>query len=149
MSRRRGMPRCECLKPLYNLYDREPFEKELEPVCREQGLGVITYFSLAAGFLTGKYRQKEDLSKSPRGSRTVATYLNERGRRILEALDQVSRDLGARPASVAVACLMDRPTVTAPIASATSLDQLGDLIASTRLELGQDHRRLLDQSSSS
>jgi aryl-alcohol dehydrogenase-like predicted oxidoreductase len=132
-SARLGLPRYECLQPEYNLHDRAGFEGELESTCRENGIGVITYFSLARGFLTGKYRSKADLSQSPRGEGIGGKYLDERGFRILAALDEVAAQHRATPAQVALAWLMTR--VTAPIASATRLEQLEDLIAATHLEL--------------
>ncbi len=134
VSRAKGLPRYESLQPNYNLYDRAEYEAELEPLCVREKLVVITYFSLAAGFLTGKYRSEADLGKSPRGAK-VKNYLNERGRRILAALDAVSARYRATPARVALAWLIARPSVTAPIASATSLGQLEELLAATKLEL--------------
>jgi aryl-alcohol dehydrogenase-like predicted oxidoreductase len=134
LSRTEGLPRYECLQPLYNLYEREPFEKDLEPLCRAEGLGVIPYYSLASGFLTGKYRSEADLAKSQRGAK-VKNYLNDRGLRILGALDRVAERYRSTPARVALAWLLAEPTVTAPIASATSVDQLHDLTEATRLEL--------------
>jgi len=130
-----GLPRFQSLQPLYNLYDRAGYETDLEPVCVASGLGVITYFSLASGFLTGKYRSKDDLKKSKRGS-FVENKLDARGLRILAALDEVSLELKSTPTRVALAWLLARPSVTAPIASATSLAQLDELIAATRLNLG-------------
>lgn len=146
-SRNKAFPRYDSLQPNYNLYDREDYETRLEPVCREEGLGVIPYFSLAAGFLTGKYRSQEDLAKSPRG-RFVQKYLNERGFRILEALDEVAKDLGSTPGKVAIAWLAARPGVTAPIASATSLEQLADLTDAVNLELEPSSMELLNRASS-
>jgi aryl-alcohol dehydrogenase-like predicted oxidoreductase len=134
VSRANRLPRYECLQPLYNLYDRPPFEEALEPLCVKEGLGVITYYSLAAGFLTGKYRSEADLAKSARGSK-VKGYLNERGQRILVALDDVAGRYGSTPTRVALAWLLARPSVTAPIASATSLEQFVDLVEASRLEL--------------
>ena len=134
VSRQNGVPRYETLQPNYNLYDRAGYESALEPVCLENGLGVIPYFSLAKGFLTGKYRSEADLSKSPRGG-GIKSYLDERGFRILRALDEVAEEYDATPAQVSLAWLIARPSITAPIASATSLEQLGDLIKATRLEL--------------
>jgi aryl-alcohol dehydrogenase-like predicted oxidoreductase len=145
-SREKSYPRYDCLQPHYNLCERQPFENDLEPVCRKAGLAVIPYFSLAAGFLTGKYRSEKDLSKSPRGP-GLKKYLNERGFRILGALDQVAGHLGATPGKVALAWLLSRPIVTAPIASATSLAQLDDLIDATRLQLCPENLRLLEQAS--
>jgi aryl-alcohol dehydrogenase-like predicted oxidoreductase len=146
ISKEKGLPRYECLQPLYNLYDRAPYEEALEPLCRKEGLGVIPYYSLAAGFLTGKYRSEADLGQSARGA-TVKKYLTERGTRILQALDRVAARTGATPARVALAWLMNRPTVTAPIASATSQKQLDELIAATRLELDAAAVEELDRAS--
>lgn len=134
ISARMGLPRYESLQPLYNLSDRAAFERDLEPVCRENGVGVIPYYALAAGFLTGKYRSEKDFGKSVRGA-NMAKYLTDRGRRILTALDEVALHHGASPAQVAVAWLMAQPSITAPIASASRPEQLDDLIAATRLRL--------------
>jgi aryl-alcohol dehydrogenase-like predicted oxidoreductase len=134
VSKELGLPRYECLQPGYNLYDRAGFEAELEPLCVREGLGVIPYYSLAAGFLTGKYRGEADLAGRARGAK-VKTYLNERGFRILAALDRVAARYKATPAKVAIAWLLARPSVTAPIASATGVEQLRDLLDATRLEL--------------
>jgi aryl-alcohol dehydrogenase-like predicted oxidoreductase len=146
VSKQNGCPSYDCLQPLYNLHDRVAFEEGLEPLCRQAGIGVIPYYSLAAGFLTGKYRSEQDLSQSLRGA-TVKKYLNERGFRILKALDQVAEQFRSTPARVALAWLRSRPSVTAPIASATSLEQLDDLIEATRLELDGPAIELLDQAS--
>ena len=146
VSRENGLPRYESLQPNYNFYDRAEYEAELEPFCREQGLGVIPYFSLAKGFLTGKYRSEADLSKSPRGQ-GVKRYLDARGFRILRALDEVAEQHQSTPARVSLAWLIARPNITAPIASATSLEQLDDLIAATKLELDQAAIEKLDQAS--
>jgi aryl-alcohol dehydrogenase-like predicted oxidoreductase len=146
MNRRLGLARYESLQPLYNLYDRAVYEDQLEPLCVEEGVGVIPYYSLAAGFLSGKYRSEDDLSKSARGG-TVKKYLNERGFRILDALDQVAARYDSIPARVALAWVIARPSITAPIASATSLAQLNDLIESTKLQLDQEAIALLDQAS--
>ena len=145
-SRQLGYPIYQSLQPLYNLYDRAEYEASLEPLCQEEGLGVISYFSLASGFLTGKYRSESDLSKSARG-RIVKKYLNDRGLRILNALDQVANQYNSTPARVSIAWLIARPSITAPIASATSLEQLNDLIEATRLELDQASIELLNQAS--
>jgi aryl-alcohol dehydrogenase-like predicted oxidoreductase len=141
---RPGCARYQCLEPLYNLYDRQDYEAELEPVCRGNGLGVITYYSLAGGFLTGKYRSESDAANSARRD-VVMKYLNRRGLRILDALDQVAKELGATPAAVSIAWLLTRPTVTAPIASATSLEQLRALIEGTRLTLDGSSLELLNR----
>jgi aryl-alcohol dehydrogenase-like predicted oxidoreductase len=146
VSEQRRLPRYMTLQPLYNLYDRSTFEGPLAELCVREDIGVITYFSLAAGFLTGKYRSDADFEKSARGP-GMAKYLNPRGLRILEALDDVAAALAATPAQVSLAWLMARPGVTAPIASATSLAQLGELIAATRLVLDADSVRALDRAS--
>jgi aryl-alcohol dehydrogenase-like predicted oxidoreductase len=146
ISEKSGYPRYESLQPLYNLYDRAEYESTLEPICREHELGVICYYGLASGFLTGKYRSEEDLAQSARGQ-GVKKYMNERGFRILAALDEVAKRCQATPARVALAWLISRPTVTAPIASATSLAQLDDLMAAVDLKLDQDALALLDQAS--
>jgi len=142
-SAAKSLPRYESLQPLYNLADRANFEKELEPLCLREGVGVIPYYALGAGFLTGKYRSQADLSKSPRGAR-VKDYLNDRGRRILKALDDVSASVGAKPAQVALAWLIARPSITAPIASATTPAQLEDLLAGARLKLDREAIELLN-----
>jgi aryl-alcohol dehydrogenase-like predicted oxidoreductase len=142
-----GVPAYCSLQPEYNLYDREGFESTLAPVCEEYGLGVISYYSLASGFLTGKYRSKEDLGKSVRGGSIGESYLNERGFRILKALDQVCETHRVSPATVSLAWLMQRPGLTAPIASATSETQLGDLMRAARIELSSEEVALLDQAS--
>jgi aryl-alcohol dehydrogenase-like predicted oxidoreductase len=139
-------PRYESLQPHYNLYERADYEANLEPVCREHGLGVIPYFSLASGFLTGKYRSESDLNKSARGQ-GVRKYLNERGFRILAALDQVAAQHYSTPAKVSLAWLMARPGITAPIASATSVGQLNDLVDATELELDNSSIETLNQAS--
>ncbi len=130
-----GLPRFESLQPLFNLYDRAEFEADLQPLCVAQGVGVINFFGLAAGFLTGKYRQPEDAAKSARGKNAVARYLNERGLRILAALDDVAARHGATPGQVALAWQIAQPAITAPIVSATSLTQLAELVAATHLRL--------------
>jgi aryl-alcohol dehydrogenase-like predicted oxidoreductase len=146
VSERLGIPRYESLQPLYNLYDRAVYEDELEPLCVDEGIGVINFYPLGAGFLTGKYRSQDDLSQSQRGV-MVKKYLNERGFRILEALDQVAAQYQATPAQVALAWLIARPSITAPIASATSLEQLNDLVAAAKLELDQAAIELLNKTS--
>ena len=133
-SEKNGLPRYESLQPEYSLAERAGFESGLEQLCREKNLGVITYFSLASGFLTGKYRSEADLEKSARGQ-MVRKYMNERGKRILAALEEVARDLNSTPAQVAIAWLIARPSVTAPIASARTIEQLNDLVAATKLKL--------------
>jgi aryl-alcohol dehydrogenase-like predicted oxidoreductase len=143
-SAKMGLPRYETLQPLYNLFDRSELEGDLEKVCLDNAISVISYSSLASGFLTGKYRSERDFGKSVRGSR-MGNYLNERGLRILAALDQVAIHHAATPAQVALAWLMARPGIAAPIASATSLDQLQDLIAAARLRLEPSDIEKLDR----
>jgi aryl-alcohol dehydrogenase-like predicted oxidoreductase len=146
VSEKEGLPRYESLQPNYNLYDRVDYEGSLEPLCLEKNVGVISYFSLAMGFLTGKYRSRDDLSKSVRG-RGVEKYLNVRGFRILGALDELAAQYDSTPTRVALAWLIARPSITAPIASATSLEQLTDLIAATKLELSASAIEQLNQAS--
>jgi aryl-alcohol dehydrogenase-like predicted oxidoreductase len=143
---RPGYPSYQCLQPLYNLYDRGEFETEFELLCLEKGLGVIPYFPLASGFLTGKYRSEKDLANRPRGE-MVRKYLDQRGFRILDALDRVAGRYRTAPAAVSLAWLIARPGITAPIASATSREQLTDLIAATKLALDPSSIELLDQAS--
>jgi len=146
VSKRLGLPRYESLQPLYNLYDRADYEDGLEPLCARENVGVIPYYSLAAGFLTGKYRSGADLAQSARGG-TVKKYLNERGFRILTALDEVAAQYDSTPARVALAWVSARPSITAPIASATSLDQLNDLIEATKLRLAPEAIEALNRAS--
>lgn len=146
VSARLGLPRYETLQPLYNLYDREDYEKNLASLCVKEGIAVIPYFSLASGFLTGKYRSAEDLEGKARGER-VKRCLEPRGLRILAALDEAARQTRSNPAQVALAWLMTRPAIAAPIASATSLQQLDDLIASTSLVLSPAVLKDLDRAS--
>jgi aryl-alcohol dehydrogenase-like predicted oxidoreductase len=139
-----GLPRYNTLQPLYNLYDREVFEKELLPICLENKIAVIPYYSLAAGFLTGKYRDANDTVKSVRGTKAL-TYLNERGFKILDALDEVSRRNDCENSSVAIAWLLSRPAIAAPIASATSLPQLESLFKGVELKLSESDLALLEE----
>jgi aryl-alcohol dehydrogenase-like predicted oxidoreductase len=141
-----GLPRYEVLQPEYNLYDRQGYEGPLRDLAAAEGLGVITYFSLAKGFLSGKYRSEADLGKSPRG-KGVKGYLDERGFRILGALDTVAVRHGARPAEVALAWLMAQPGVTAPIASATSAEQLDSLLRAASLTLHAEDLAALEEAS--
>jgi aryl-alcohol dehydrogenase-like predicted oxidoreductase len=141
-----GLPRYETLQPLYNLYDRDSFEGDLQNLCVRENIGVITYFSLAAGFLTGKYRSADDFGKSARGQ-GMKKYLNPRGLKILAALDEIARRLDATPAQVSLAWLMGRPGVTAPIASATNVAQLDELLRATTLKLDAEAMQALEQAS--
>jgi aryl-alcohol dehydrogenase-like predicted oxidoreductase len=145
-SKHGGYPQYESLQPEYNLYDREGFETKLQPLCRQARLGVIPYFSLASGFLTGKYRSEKDLSGRARAG-MVNKYLTARGFRILDALDEVAKQYDSTPAKVALAWLLAQPTITAPIASATSVEQLHDLLDATRLELDGGALERLNQAS--
>ncbi|MBV9267910.1 MAG: aldo/keto reductase [Acidobacteriaceae bacterium] len=142
-----GLARYESLQPLYNLYDRAEYERDLEPVCAREHIGVIPYFSLASGFLTGKYKSEADLGDRARGS-IVKKYLTERGARVIQALERVAQELSASPAQVAIAWLLARPSVTAPIASATTLEQLDTLLKAAELKLDRQSIELLDHASS-
>jgi aryl-alcohol dehydrogenase-like predicted oxidoreductase len=146
-SAKKGLPRYELEQPEYNLYDRTRFEAGVREVCIAEGLGVIPYYSLASGFLSGKYRSKADLDKSVRGQ-GVAKYLNPRGMRILDALDAVAADRSAKPAEVALAWLIAQKGVTAPIASATSVAQVDSLARAVQLDLTAAELRRLDSASS-
>jgi len=146
VSAREGLARFEVLQPEYNLMVRDGFEGPLQRLCIERGLGVLPYFGLASGFLTGKYRSAADKAKSVRGSRMDA-YLNERGFRVLAALDAVAAEAGATPAQVALAWLAAQPGITAPIASATSLEQLEELLGVLTLELSAAQLETLNAAS--
>ncbi|GAA5528581.1 aldo/keto reductase [Herpetosiphon gulosus] len=146
ISQELNLPRYESLQPLYNLYDREAYETQLETVCQQADLGVIPYSTLASGFLTGKYRSEADLIQSARGSR-VRSYLNPRGWTILKALDEVAAEVQATSGQVALAWQIARPSITAPIASATNLDQVNDLIKAAQLELTSNMIDYLNQAS--
>ncbi len=147
VAERDGLPRYESLQPHYNLMERARFEDALEPLCAKRGLGVVNYFGLASGFLSGKYRSEADLGKSAARGATVGKYLTPTGFGVLKALDEVGRHHGASPATVAVAWLVARPTITAPIASATSIAQLKDLFAAATLHLDRDAIEALDAAS--
>lgn len=146
-SERDGYPRYESLQPQYNLYDRTPFETELEKLCEQMQLGVIPYYSLASGFLTGKYQSKEDASTAKRAA-ALGKYFDDRGQRILAALADVASENESTPARVALAWLMARPSITAPIASATSLEQLRDIMGAAELKLSTESLEKLNQASS-
>jgi aryl-alcohol dehydrogenase-like predicted oxidoreductase len=148
VSQDHNLPRYETLQPEYNLYDRAGYETELEPLVKAQGLGVISYYALASGFLTGKYRDPADAAKSPaRGAKVVAQYLNPRGQAILRALDAVAEAQKATPAQIALAWLMARDSITAPIASASSVEQLQEILQAARLTLTPAQIQALDQAS--
>lgn len=141
-----GLPRYDVLQPEYNLYDRGGFDGPLRDLVLAEDIGVVTYFSLARGFLTGKYRSDADLGQSPRGG-GVRGYLNPRGTRILDALDRIADRHGAKPAEVALAWIAARPGVTAPIASATTVEQVDSLIRSASLTLTKADMDALDAAS--
>ena len=147
VSKRHGLPSYQSLQPKYNLYERAEYESTLEPLILKEGLGVVPYYGLASGFLTGKYRSEADLGKSPRGA-GVKKYLDDRGFRILAALDEVAKTHHSTPGKVALAWLIARPSITAPIASATSLEQLHDLVDATNLDLDKASIETLNQASS-
>ncbi|GAA4087614.1 aldo/keto reductase [Mucilaginibacter panaciglaebae] len=146
VSQANGFARYETLQPEYNLYDRQEYENEYESICLNNNLGVITFYSLASGFLSGKYRSEADLSKSARGG-GVKKYLNDRGFKILDALEQVASKYQTTPAAVAIAWVIAHKGITAPIASATSLKQLEDITAAVRLNLDQAATDLLTEAS--
>lgn len=138
-----GLPRYDVIQPEYNLYTREKFEGALSDLCVAEDIGVINYYGLAAGFLTGKYRSEADTKDKARGG-GMSRYLNDKGTRVLQALDAVAGDVGAKPAEVAIAWLIAKPAVTAPIVSATSLNQLESLTKSASLKLSDDAMAMLD-----
>jgi aryl-alcohol dehydrogenase-like predicted oxidoreductase len=147
VSRKNELPRYEALQPHYNLYNRSDYESSLEPLCLEHQVGVVNYFALASGFLTGKYRAPADAAKSTRGKGVIDQYLNARGFRILAALDDVGRRYDVSPGSVALAWQIARPSVTAPIASATTANQVHELVAATKLNLDKAAIEQLDTAS--
>jgi aryl-alcohol dehydrogenase-like predicted oxidoreductase len=142
-----GLARYESLQPKYNLYYRDEYERELEPLCREQGVGVITYSSLGSGFFSGKYRRGQTLPKTARASGIERQYFNERGWRILDAVDAVGKQTGATDAQVALAWILARPGITAPIASATTPEQLTELLGALDVKLDKEALDRLDQAS--
>jgi len=146
VAKKYNLPRYESLQPEYNLVARAGYESELEPLIRKEDIGVISYYGLASGFLTGKYRSEADLSKSARGQ-GVRKYLDARGLRILAALDEVASRHAATPAQVALAWLIARPGVTAPIVSATSVAQLEEILAAARLQLAAEDIAVLNAAS--
>ena len=141
-----GLPHYTALQPDYNLYDRQGYETDLAPVAAKYGLGVIPYFSLAAGFLTGKYRTRADAEGKARAYK-VLNYFNPRGEKILKALAEVELQTGAKQASIAIAWLLAQPTITAPIASATSVEQLDSLFAAVDLKLSPEQLQSLTEAS--
>lgn len=147
VSKENGLARYETLQPLYNLYDRKVYEEALETVVTDNGLGVINFYGLAAGFLTGKYRTQADASKSLRGESVIARYLDERGLKVLRGLDQVAEKHGAQPGQVALAWQIARPSITSPIVSATSLQQLNELAQAATLKLDDADIQTLNDAS--
>jgi aryl-alcohol dehydrogenase-like predicted oxidoreductase len=145
-TKKNNYPSYQSFQPLYNLYDRDAYEKEIEPICLQHNIGVITYYSLASGFLTGKYRSENDLNKSKRGG-GIKKYMNERGFRILHALDEVSKQYNTNQASIALAWVISRQGITAPIASATTVEQLNELIKATEIKLDAAAIELLNKAS--
>ena len=145
-AERLGLPQYTALQPEYNLHARQVYEQDLAPVAAKYGLGVVPYFSLASGFLTGKYQTLEDSKGKNRESR-VAQYFDERGKQILKALAQVEEETGAKQASIALAWLLAQPTITAPIASATSVEQLQSLFAAVELKLSPEQVKTLSDAS--
>ncbi|WP_207887476.1 aldo/keto reductase [Pseudomonas sp. 30_B] len=141
------LPHYQSLQPNYNLYDRANYETNLEPTVQQLGLGVISFYSLAAGFLTGKYRSETDLNKSSVRGYKVKNFMNARGFAIIDALEEVAGELNATPTQVALAWLMARPSITAPIASASKLEQLPDLIAAVDLKLSDEAIQRLNAAS--
>ncbi|MGV3658261.1 MAG: aldo/keto reductase [Chitinophagaceae bacterium] len=146
-SKEKGLPQYQTLQPEYNLYHRQKFEQEYLPICKAENLGVINYYALASGFLSGKYRTPADAAKSARGEGIVKQYLNERGLRILKALDEVAEKRGTNAATVSLAWLIAQPHITAPIASATSIEQLHELIKAATLQLSTEDIAQINEAS--
>ena len=146
-SKQAGLPIYQTLQPEYNLYARQKFEQEYLPICQKEGLAVLNYYALASGFLSGKYRTAGDAGKSARGEAIVKNYLNERGQRILKALDEVATRHQTSVATIALAWLMAQPTIAAPIASATSIEQLDELMEAAMLQLPTEDLQLLTKAS--
>jgi aryl-alcohol dehydrogenase-like predicted oxidoreductase len=147
VSAKHNLPGYEVLEPEYNLVSRDDYEAELEPLVEREKIGVISYYALASGFLSGKYRSEDDLAKSKARSGAVAKFLNPRGMKVLAALDDVASSHKATPAQVALAWVIARPSITAPIASATKVEQVHDIAAATRLKLSKDDVAKLDSAS--
>ncbi len=145
-SQKNNLPRYQTLQPLYNLYDRAVFEKELEPVCLKHNISVINFYSLAAGFFSGKYRTAEDLKKSVRGAK-VKDYLNTRGLKILDAVEEIARQHKVTSSTIAVAWLMQQPAIAAPIASATTIQQLNEILMAAEITLSEKEVAVLNEAS--
>jgi aryl-alcohol dehydrogenase-like predicted oxidoreductase len=145
-SRKFGLPAYQTLQPNYSLVERAEYETNLEPLCEKEGLAVINYWPLASGFLSGKYRSENDLAGKPR-ARNLAKFLNERGLKVLAALDRVAKKYNATPARISLAWLLARPSITAPIVSATNLEQLKDIVASVEIVLDRESIEILNEAS--
>ena len=141
-----SLPKYEVYEPQYNLYDRQGFEEGGAAICKQHGLGVITYYSLASGFLSGKYREEKDLRQSPRGI-MAKSYLNDRGRYILKTLDEVSKKYDTTPAALSLSWLVNKPPVTAPISSATKLQHIESFAEAVKLDLDKESMDKLDEAS--
>jgi len=146
-SAKHGLPRYESLQPLYNIYNRKEFESEYQAICRREQLGVINYYGLAAGFLTGKYRSVEDTNANKARGERLKRYANPRGFKILDTLAAVAARQGATSAQIALAWLIARPSITAPIASATSVEQLNDIMKAPGVKLDDSDLKALDAAS--
>jgi aryl-alcohol dehydrogenase-like predicted oxidoreductase len=146
-SKANGLPAYTTLQPEYNLYDREKYENEYEQIVTNNHLGVLNYYALASGFLSGKYRTEADASKSPRGGGIIKKYLDDRGKKILKALDEVAEQYGATPATISLAWLVARPSITAPIASSTSVEQMEELVKAFEIKLDAESVKKLDGAS--
>jgi aryl-alcohol dehydrogenase-like predicted oxidoreductase len=146
-SDKRGLVRYESIQPKYNLVFRDEYERELEPLCLEQQIGVIPYSSLGSGFLSGKYRRGQAMPMTARAAGVEKTYMTDRGFTVLEAVDQVAKKVGATPSQVALSWLAHRPGITAPIASATSVEQLREILGAIELTLDEEATAALDRAS--
>ena len=146
-SKDNNLPRYETFQPEYNLYKRENYEQEYRALCVEENLGVINYFALASGFLTGKYRSAGDAGKSIRGSTIIEKYMNDRGLRILAAIDEVAKNSNTNPSTISIAWLLAQPSITAPIASATTVSQLNELINAVSITLDSEALSILNTAS--
>lgn len=140
-----NLPLYQTLQPLYNLYEREKFETDYRGICEKYGLSVLPYYSLASGFLSGKYRSDNDISKSLRGKGIKKEYINERGFKILRALDKIAGEYQAQPAAIAIAWLLSKPLVTAPVVSATNTHQLEEIIKATSIHLNDEAIEVLEE----
>ena len=146
-SDKRGYARFDSIQPKYNLVFRDEYERELEPLCLEQNIAVIPYSSLASGFLSGKYRAGEPLPRTARSTNVQKIYMNDRGFAVLAAVEKVASKVGATPAQVALSWMVHRPGITAPIASATSVAQLKEIVGAIDLKLSEDAAAELDRAS--